>query len=85
MINGVSVAIIEVKHKAKKSDIPKLIRKVKAFRINFPKYANHKIYLGLASYSFKPIVEAECIKHGIAIIKQVGDTMIINENNIDIY
>ena len=82
LINGVSIGIIEVKHKAHQNDIPKILNKVKTFRVNFPKYKDHKVYLGYASYGFYPEVEAECKKYGIAIIQQAGDTMIMNEDSI---
>ena len=53
-----------------------------AFRENFPKYQNHKAYLGLATMSFYPELEKECIQEGIAIIKQVGDTVVINDEHL---
>ena len=85
LINGKSLGIIEVKFKAHENDIEKILRKSVTFRENFPKYANHKIYLGLASMSFYPELEAACIENGIAIIKQVGDNVIINDKHLKIF
>ena len=85
LINGSSIAIIEVKHKAHHDDIPDIIKKAQTLRVNISTYKNHKIYLGFASNSFYKKVENECKKNGIAIIKQAGDTMIMNEENIKIY
>ena len=85
LINGKSVGIIEVKFKANVKDIPKNINKVQTFRANFPDYQNHRIYLGLASLAFYPKLEKECFKHGIAIIKQVGDTVVINDEQLKVY
>jgi len=82
MTNGHSVGIVEVKFKAHENDIPKVLKKVKTFRANFPKYKNHKVYLGLATLSFYPELEEECIKQGIAIIKQAGDTVVINDKHL---
>ena len=82
LVNGKSVGIIEVKFKAHEKDIAKIIRKAVTFRANFPKYENHKIYLGLASMSFYPQLEDVCIEKGIAIIKQVGDTVVINDKHL---
>jgi len=82
MINGHSVGIVEVKFKAHKNDIPKVLKKAGTFRVNFPKYTRHRVYLGLASMSFYPELEAECIKQGIAIIKQVGETVVINDAHL---
>jgi hypothetical protein len=69
LINGKSVGIIEVKHKAHENDVDKVLKKAETFRVNFPEYKNHKVYLGLASMCFYPELEQECIKKGIAIIK----------------
>jgi len=82
MLNGHSVGLIEVKFKAHENDLPKVLKKVHAFRTNFPKYQKHKVYLGLATMAFYPKLEEECIKEGIAVIKQLGDTIIINEEHL---
>ena len=82
LLNGKSVAIIEVKFKGHTSDIQKVVKKAKTFRINYPKYVNHRIFLGLASMSFYPELEKKCIHEGIAIVKQVGDTVVIHDENL---
>ena len=69
LINGKSIGIIEVKFKAHEKDVPKVLRKAETFRVNFPEYKNHQIYLGLATLSFYPELEEECINEGIAIIR----------------
>jgi hypothetical protein len=85
LINGKSVAIVEVKYKAHKNDIPHVLKKAETFRINFPDYAKHKIYLGLATLAFYPELEQECINEGIAIVKQVGDAVVINDAHLKCY
>jgi hypothetical protein len=82
LVNGKTLGIIEVKYKAHENDIPKVLRKAETFRINFPEYKNHKVYLGLATLVFYPELEQECIKAGIAIIKQVGDTVVIYDKHL---
>jgi hypothetical protein len=82
LINGKSMGIIEVKFKAHNNDIEQVLRKAVTFRSNFPKYATHRIYLGLASMSFYPELEQKCIENGIAIIKQVGETVVINDEHL---
>jgi len=81
-LNGKSVGIIESKYRAHENDIPKIINKAKTLKTNYPTLSNHKIYLGLASFSFYPELENECIKNGIAVVKQVGDTVVINDENL---
>jgi len=85
LINGESLGIIEVKFKAHKNDIEVVLKKAETFRINFPKYSNHKIYLGLASMSFYPELELACKENGIAVIKQVGDTVVIIDEGLKAY
>jgi len=85
LYNHDSVALIEVKYKANINDIPIVLKKAETFRILFPYYKDFKIYLGLASMSFYPELEQECINQGIAVIKQVGDTVVINDKNLKIF
>jgi len=85
MYNHTSVAIVEVKYRAHINDIPKVLKKADTFRVLFPNYQGFKIYLGYASMSFYPELEQECINHGIAIIKQVGDTVVINDKSLKVY
>jgi hypothetical protein len=79
------MGIIEVKFKAHDNDIEEVLGKAVTFRSNFPKYANHRIYLGLASMSFYPELEQKCIENGIAIIKQIGETVVINDEHLKIF
>jgi hypothetical protein len=85
LFNHTSVAIIEVKYKAHEEDIPKVLKKADTYRLLFPNYKDFKIYLGLASMSFYPELEQECINEGIAIIKQVGDTVVINDAHLKVF
>jgi len=82
LYNDDAVAIIEVKFKAHTNDIPDILKKAETFRVLFPNYKDFKIYLGLASLAFYPELEAECVKQGIAIIKQVGDTVVICDDHL---
>jgi len=82
MYNDSSVAIVEAKFRAHINDISKVLKKAETFRILCPSYKDFKIYLGLASLSFYPEIEQECIEQGIAIIKQVGDTVVIHDEHL---
>ena len=82
LYNHTSVALIEVKYKAHINDIPNVLKKAETFRILFPNYKDFKIFLGLALMAFYPDLEQECINEGIAVIKQVGDTVVINDTNL---
>ena len=85
LYNHTAVALIEVKYKAHINNLPNVLKKAETFRILFPNYKDFKIYLGLASMSFYPELEQECISQGIAVVKQVGDTVVINDKYLKVF
>jgi len=85
LYNNDAVAIIEVKFKAAENDIPQVLKKAETFKILSPNYKDCKIYLGLASMTFSPALEDKCIESGIAIIKQVGDSVVINDKHLKVF
>jgi hypothetical protein len=85
LYNDDAVAIIEIKFKAHENDIDTVLKKAETFRILSPNYKDFKIYLGLASMSFYPALENKCIESGIAIIKQVGDKVVINDKHLKVF
>jgi len=82
LINCTSAAIIEVKYRVRKKSVEKMLKKVKPFREKFPEYSNHRLYLGLASLVFDEAVEKDCLENGIAVIKQVGDSVVVYDENL---
>jgi len=85
LINRESIAIVEVKFRARDKDVDKALKKAKSFRINYPKYQNHRVYLGLAALTFDKGIEDDCKENGVAIVKQVGDTVIINDDHLKVF
>ncbi|GBU25761.1 hypothetical protein R83H12_02419 [Fibrobacteria bacterium R8-3-H12] len=76
MLNGDSVAIIEIKYKAENDYPQKMVaQKVPNFRFLYPEFSKHKIYLGLGGFSFEEEVIEESKKLGIGLLKQVGDSI----------
>ena len=83
LVNGRAVCVVEVKYKADSSDLAqKVLRKAQTFRVNFPQHKDKKVYLALAGMLFHPLTEQGCRESGIAIIKQVGDTMVVYDENV---
>ena len=82
LINDKTTAIIEVTYKARNDDIEQALKKVDTFRINFPEYRHHKIYLAIAALSIDERLERECLKQGIAVIKEVGDKIVVYDKNL---
>jgi len=86
MFNGKNVGLIECKYRAKEEDVVKLIEnKVSNFRQLFPFYADHTIYLGIASFSFDKKLEKFAKENGVAILKQKGDVVEIEADNLKAY
>jgi hypothetical protein len=48
----------------------------------FAKLNFERLYLGLVTMAFYPELEKECIRQGIAVIKQVGDAVVINDEHL---
>jgi hypothetical protein len=86
LFNGTSVAIIETKYRVHKTFVNDLTtKKVSNFRQLFPEYAQHKIYLGVASMSFNADTLDYAHELGIGIIKQNGDTFEFDTENMKAY
>ncbi len=86
LYNGDSIGLIECKYKAHENDLRRLIdRKVHNFRELFPDFKDYKIYLGLASFSFYPELEEMAKENGVAILKQKGDVVEIEADNLKTY
>ena len=85
LFNGKSVALVEVKYRARKEDIQKMIDKLPKFRILYPEHKERRIYLGMAAMAFDKGVEDESEKEGIAIFKQLGDTVVINDKYLKVF
>ncbi|OQX29319.1 MAG: hypothetical protein B0D92_04350, partial [Spirochaeta sp. LUC14_002_19_P3] len=78
LINGDSIAIIEVKHKAHPEKIQELIeKKVRNFKDNLASYKNHKLYVGIASMSTSPDLIAKAEEMGIFLLTQQGGSVIL--------
>jgi len=85
LFNGRAVCIVEVKYKADSSDVLQVLRKERTFRANFPEHNKKKLYLAMASMSFHPLTEKACKDNGIAIMKQVGDTIVVSDENLKVF
>jgi hypothetical protein len=87
MINGDAIALIETKYKVKKTDLENLMtKKPTSFRLLFPEFKDYKFYLGIAGMSFdNKKVEDQAHKAGIAILKQKGDVLLVDDSNLKVY
>jgi len=85
MLNQKNAVIVETKYKAHESDIDEVIKKVESFRYWYPEHKDHKIYLCLASLRFEDNIIGKARKKGIAIIQQLGDKTVVNDENLKAY
>jgi SMC interacting uncharacterized protein involved in chromosome segregation len=75
LINGDSVAVVEVKYKLHPKDIEKLTQKKENFRKLFPAYSGYKLYMGLASFKVSQEVR-KCIEEkGYFLLQRNGDVI----------
>jgi hypothetical protein len=81
--NGNAVGIIEVKYKVRKDHIESLLeKKAENFRILFPDYQDYKLYIGIAGLSIDAENEQYAIENGLVVLKQKGDVMQVNSQNM---
>jgi len=85
LYNCTSVVIIEIKYSAEKKHVGWLLKDAAIFKQLFPQYANLDLYLGLAALHFEEDTEKEAINQGIAVIKQVGDNMVIYDEHLKVF
>jgi hypothetical protein len=82
LYNGVSIVIIEIKYKAKKEDVEEVLNKANTFKKLFPKYKDYTFYLGIAGLKMNEDTEKEAIAQGIAVIKQEGKKVVVNDAHL---
>jgi hypothetical protein len=87
MINGNAIGLIETKYKVKKADLDDLImKKPTSFRLLFPEFKDYKFYLGIGGMSFEnKKIEDQAHQAGIAILKQKGDVLLMDDANLKVY
>ncbi|MDX2194971.1 MAG: hypothetical protein NW207_01020 [Cytophagales bacterium] len=86
LYNGDSIGLVEIKHKVHPNDIEKLVtNKVQNFRLLFPVYKDYNIYLGIGGMSIPSEVADMAHTKGIAVLRQKGDLMLIEDNYMKVY
>jgi hypothetical protein len=78
LVNGNSVALIEVKYKAHLSDLEQAQAQVQQYRDLFPEHSRYAIYSGIAALSIPDEVIQGAHEKGLFVLKQVGDIMQID-------
>ncbi|MDR2582937.1 MAG: hypothetical protein LBC75_05600 [Fibromonadaceae bacterium] len=86
LVNGDSIALIEVKNRIHPDFVEKFAEeRVEKFREFFREFDNYDVYLGIAGFSFSNEVLDRASKYGIGIIRQVGEGVEVEANNLKVY
>jgi hypothetical protein len=75
MVNGSSVAVIEVKYKVHPSDIEKTTQNLKRYREFYPEHKNYKLYGGIAGFSVPADAVQAAKAQGLFVLKRVGQVL----------
>lgn len=78
LVNGNSVAVLEVKQKAHVSTLDQLEKQLHRYREAFPEYANYKLYGGVAGLSVPDSVVEEAHERGMFVLRQKGDVITVD-------
>jgi len=79
--NGDSIAVIEVKYKAHPTDLDKLDRKMKHFKVLFPIYKHYKQYGAIAAFHINDDAKEEAFNRGYFVLQRSGD--LVHSENAD--
>ena len=74
LVNGNSIAIVEVKYKVHKNDIKKLPKKIATLK-KLSLYKNYKIYAGIAGFHISKEAKQEALKNGFFVLQRKGKVM----------
>ena len=78
MVNGGSVAVIEVKYKVHPSDLEKVEKSLKRYREFYPEHKSFNLYGGIAGFSVPPDVAKTAKDKGLFVLKRKGDVFTVD-------
>ena len=73
MVNGSDVFIIEVKYKAHKRDLERLLnKKAVNFKKLYPEFSGYQHHLGLATFHINDELREEALSKGVTVLQRKG-------------
>jgi len=81
LVNGESVAIVEVKYKAHVNDLNKLPKKIEQLK-RLPQYKNYKVYAGIATFFATDELIEKAKELGYFILQRRGDVIVTHSENL---
>ena len=83
LVNGESVAIVEVKYKAHLNDLDNLPKKIEQLK-NLPQYKNYKVYAGIATFYATDELINRAKELGYFILQRKGDVVVTHFENLKV-
>ena len=83
LVNGESVAIVEVKYKAHINDLDKLPKKIEQLK-NLPQYKNYKVYAGIATFYATNELIKKAQELGYFILQRKGEVMVTHSDHLKV-
>jgi hypothetical protein len=75
LVNGQTVALVEVKYKAHLSDLDQIQKQVDRYRQLRPEHKNYKIFGGIAGFKVPPDVVKSAQERGMFVLQRKGDVI----------
>lgn len=82
LVNGNSVAVLEVKQKIHLSALDQLEKQLIRYRQAVPEHANYTLYGGVAGLSAPKNVVEEAHHRGLFVLKQTGDILTVDAESM---
>ncbi|MEN9374303.1 MAG: hypothetical protein RIR79_1855 [Pseudomonadota bacterium] len=82
LVNGNSVAVLEVKQKIHLSALDQLEKQLIRYRQAVPEHANYTLYGGVAGLSVPKNVVEEAHHRGLFVLKQTGDILTVDAESM---
>ncbi len=83
LVNGKSVAIVEVKYKAHVNDLDKLPKKIQELKA-LPQYRDYEVYAGIATFHANKELIQKAKEQGFFILQRKGDVVVSHIDNLQV-
>jgi len=83
LVNGKSVAIVEVKYKVHPNDLKQLPKKIESLK-KLKQYEGYNIYAGIAGFYMPDEVVSQAKKDGFFVLQRKGDIVVTHMQNLKV-
>ena len=78
LVNGNSVAVVEVKYKVHANDLEKTEKNLQRYRQFYPEHKAYALYGGIAGFSVPPEIARSAKEKGLFVLKRKGDVFAVD-------